>query len=382
MAHGTGTPRKGRGICRIRLSDGGRAEPRGLVDSGAAAYRRRHARIPPLADGARDDGGRTGSGIAPVLETGVPAAGRVRRRCAGEGLEAAPGRRERRNRKPRSPGGEGRLVALACPQPPEGRSRWTMRPLADRLVEPGIVPTVPDGTVGTALKKGTKPWPRQCRCIPPKASGDLPAAMEDVLERHRREFAEDGVLAVMDGTSRQRRRETRAPRPVRPGDPAIHDSGYGRNGAADLSMPFAPPPGWREVTVTDRRTRGDRARVIREPVDVTFPGRRVVPVMDSPDVHTVGSLHGTFPPDGAARTASRPEIHHTPKRAGWSDVAGTGIGAMVRQCLNRRIPDRETMCRETAAWARQGNRERATVDRRFTTADARIRLRSLYPSTQ
>ncbi len=86
MAHGTGTPRKGRGIYRIRLSDGGRAEPRRLVDSGAAAYRRRHARIPPLADGARDDGGRTGSGIAPVLETGVPAAGRVRRRCAGEGL--------------------------------------------------------------------------------------------------------------------------------------------------------------------------------------------------------------------------------------------------------------------------------------------------------
>ncbi len=227
-----------------------------------------------------------------------------------------------------------------------------------------------------------KPWPRRYRCIPPRASGDLPAAMEDVLERYQREFTDDGVLAVMDGTSRQRRRETRVPRPVRPGEPAIHDFEYGRNGTANLFMPFAPLPGWREVKVTDRRTRRDWARVIRGPVDVTFPGRRIVPVMDSPDVHTVGSLHGTFPPEEAARTASRLEIHHPPKHAGWSDVAGTGIGAMVRQCLNRRIPDRETMCRETEAWARRRNRERATVDWRLTTADARIRLKSLYPSTQ
>ncbi len=227
-----------------------------------------------------------------------------------------------------------------------------------------------------------KPWLRRYRCIPPRASGDLPAAMEDVLERHQRELTDDGALAVMDGTSRQRRRETRVPRPARPGDPAVHDFGYGRNGTANLFMPFAPLPGRREVTVTDRRTRGDWARVIRGPVDVTFPGRRIVPVMDSPDVHTVGSLHGTFPPEEAARIASRLEIHHPPRRAGRPDVAGTGIGAMVRQCLDRRIPDRETMCHETEAWARNRNRERATVDWRFTTADARIRLRSLYPSTQ
>ncbi len=227
-----------------------------------------------------------------------------------------------------------------------------------------------------------KPWRKQYWCIPPKASGDLLAAMEDVLERHQREFTEDEVLAVMDGTSRQQRRETRVPRPVRPGEPAIHDFEYGRNGTANLFMLFAPLLGWREVTVTDRRTRRDWARVIRGPVDVTFPGRRIVLVMDSPDVHTVGSLHGTFPPEEAARIASRLEIHHPPRRAGWSDVAEAGIGAMVRQCLNRRIPDRETMCRETEAWARRRNRERATVDWRFTTADARIRLKSLYPSTQ
>ena len=227
-----------------------------------------------------------------------------------------------------------------------------------------------------------KPWLRQYRCIPPTASGDLLAAMEDVLEQYQREFTEDEVLVCMDETSRQQRRETRVPRPARPGDPAVHDFEYERNGTANLSMPFAPLLGWREVTVTDRRTRRDWARVIRGPVDVTFPGRRIVPVMDSPDVHTVGSLHGTFPTEEAARIASRLEIHYTPKHAGWSDVAETGIGAMVRQCLNRRIPDRAAMCRQTGAWAERRNRERAAVNWRFTTADARVRLRSLYPSTQ
>ena len=193
--------------------------------------------------------------------------------------------------------------------------------------------------------------------------------MEDVLEQYQREFTEDEVLAVMDGTSRQRTRETRVPRPARPGDPAIHDSGYERNGTANLFMLFAPPPGWREVKVTDRRTRRDWARVIRGPVDVTFPGRRIVPVMDSLNVHTVGSLHGTFPPDGAARIAARLEIHHPPKHAGWSDVAEIEIGAMVRQCLDRRIPDRAAMCRQTGAWAERRNRESIHV-----WNQARIRL--------
>ncbi len=227
-----------------------------------------------------------------------------------------------------------------------------------------------------------KPWLRRYWCIPPKASGDFVAAMEDVLDQYQREFTEDEVLAVMDETSRQQRRETRVPRPARPGDPAIHDFGYERNGTANLFMLFAPLLGWREVKVTDRRTRRDWARVIRGPVDVTFPGKRIVLVMDNLNVHTVGSLHGTFPPDGAARTAARLEIHHPPKRAGWPDVAEAGIGAMVRQCLNRRIPDRAAMCRQTGAWAERRNREKAAVNWRFTTADARVRLKSLYPSTQ
>ncbi len=156
MAQETGTPKnKGRKIYRVRLSDGERAELRQLADSSAAAYRRRHARILLLADEDRDDGGRTDCDIAPVLEIGKSTVERVRRRCVEEGLEAALVRREQRNRKARSldGGGEAKLVAIACSQPPEGRSRWTMQLLADRLVELEIVDTISDETVRKTLKK-------------------------------------------------------------------------------------------------------------------------------------------------------------------------------------------------------------------------------------
>ncbi len=158
MAQKTGTPRnRGRRIYRVRLSDGERAELRQLADSRAAAYRRRHARILLLADEDRDDGGRTDCDIASILEIGKSTVERVRRRCVEEGLEAALVRREQRNRKARSleGGGEGRLVAIACPQPPEGRSRWTMQLLADRPGGLEIVDTISDETVRKTLKKTT-----------------------------------------------------------------------------------------------------------------------------------------------------------------------------------------------------------------------------------
>lgn len=206
--------------------------------------------------------------------------------------------------------------------------------------------------------------------------------MEDVLEQCQRDFAEDEVLVCMDETSKQQTKETRIPRPVRPGDPEILDFECERNGVATLFMLFAPLLGWREVTVTGHRTRRNWARVIRELADITFPGRRIVLVMDSLNVHTIGSLYEALPPEEAARIAARLEIHCTLKHGSWLNLAEIGIGAMVRQCLRRRIPDRETMCRQTQAWAKRRNRERVTVDWRFTTADARIKLKSLYPSTQ
>ncbi len=206
--------------------------------------------------------------------------------------------------------------------------------------------------------------------------------MEDVLEVHAREYADDTVLVCLDETSKQQTKETRTPLPVRPGQPAGHDFEYERNGTANLFMLHAPLAGWRHVEVTDRRTRQDFARVLRDLADIHFPERDIVLVMDNLNTHKLSSLYETFVPEEASRLAGRFEIHHTPKHGSWLNMAEIEINVLSRQCLDRRIPDRETMMREVGAWQEHRNASAKPVDWRFRTRDARIKLKSLYPSVQ
>ena len=206
--------------------------------------------------------------------------------------------------------------------------------------------------------------------------------MEDVLEVYHRDYAEDEVLVCMDETSRQQVRETRAPQPAAPGAPAVYDYEYERNGTSNLFMLFAPLEGWRRVEVTERRTKVDWAHLIRGLVDVDCPGKRVVLVMDNLNTHAPASLYEAFEPAEARRIAERLEIHYTPKHGSWLNMAEIEIGAMVGQCLDRRIPDRDFLRREVEAWQERRNHESVRVDWRFTTADARVKLKSLYPSVQ
>lgn len=206
--------------------------------------------------------------------------------------------------------------------------------------------------------------------------------MEDVLEVYHRAFDDDTVLVCMDETSKQQTKEVRVPRPVRPGQPAIVDFEYERNGVANLFMVFAPLLGWRWVKVTDRRTRRDWAHLIRELVDEIFPGKTIVLVMDNLNTHSLASLYEAFEPAEARRIADRLEIHYTPKHGSWLNMAEIEIGVLSRQSLSRRIPDRDGICREARAWQDRRNREGGSVNWRFRTADARIKLKSLYPSIQ
>ena len=206
--------------------------------------------------------------------------------------------------------------------------------------------------------------------------------MEDVLEVYRRDYAEDEVLVCMDETSRRQVKETRVPRPAAPGLPTVHDHEYERNGTSNLFMLFAPLRGWRRVEVTERRTKVDRAHLVGRLVDEDYPDKRVVLVMDNLNTHTPASLHEAFEPAEARRIAERLEIHYTPKHGSWPDMAEIETGAMVGQCLDRRIPDRDFLRREVEAWQERRNRESVRVDWRFTTTDARIKLKSLYPSIQ
>ena len=206
--------------------------------------------------------------------------------------------------------------------------------------------------------------------------------MEDILEVYQRTYGEDEVLVCMDETSKQQVKETRIPLAPKVGSLEKFDYEYERNGVSNLFMLFAPLDGWRHVKVTDRHTKIDWAHLIKELVDEHFPDKRVILVMDNLNTHKLGSLYEAFEPAEARRIAERLELHYTPKHGSWLDMAEIEIGVMSRQCLNRRIPDQKTLRKEINAWQEQRNKKAIHVNWRFTTADARIKLKSLYPSIQ
>ena len=207
--------------------------------------------------------------------------------------------------------------------------------------------------------------------------------MEDVLEVYQRPYGDNEVLVCLDETSKQQVKETRLPRPMRPGAAAGYDYEYERNGVSNLFMLFAPLEGWRRVAVTDRRTKVDWACRIKQLADEDYPDKeRIVLVMDNLNTYRAASLYEAFEAAEARRIAERLEIHYTPKHGSWLNMAEIEIGVMARQCLDRRIPDQEVLRREVETWQGQRNRDTVRVNWRFTTQDARIKLKSLYPSIQ
>lgn len=216
--------------------------------------------------------------------------------------------------------------------------------------------------------------------IPPKANAAFVAAMEDVLEVYTRPHDPARPLVCLDETSKQLVAETRAPLPMLPGQPARHDYEYERKGTANLFMLFAPLEGWRHVEVTDRRTAIDYAKILRDLSDTHFQrAEKIVLVQDNLNTHSPASLYEAFAPDEARRLFERFEWHYTPKHGSWLDLAESELAVLSGQCLDRRIPDRATLGREVTAWLKRRNTNNAKADWRFTTADARIKLKSLYP---
>ncbi|CAN5439137.1 hypothetical protein BH11PLA2_BH11PLA2_44280 [soil metagenome] len=219
--------------------------------------------------------------------------------------------------------------------------------------------------------------------IPPEQNGDFVAAMEDVLEVYQRPHDPSRPVVCLDEQSKQLIRETRTPIPAAPGRPERCDYEYERNGTANLFMLFEPLGGFREVKVTDRRTKLDFAEVIRELVDVHYASAtKIVLVMDNLNTHKIGSLYEAFPPAEARRLIEKLEIHYTPKHGSWLNMAETELSVLTKQCLDRRIPDSELLTREVYAWVKSRNTSHAKIDWRFTTNKARIKLKRLYPSIQ
>ena len=220
-------------------------------------------------------------------------------------------------------------------------------------------------------------------CIPPEHDAEFVFHMEDVLDVYTRPFDPRRPVVCFDETSRQLLGEVSLPTAVAPGQPAREDFEYVRSGVVNLFLACEPLRGWRHVTVSDRRTRVDFAHCIKDLVEVHYPdAERIVLVMDNLNIHSPASLYEAFPPAEAKRLADRLEIHHTPRHGSWLNMAEIELHALSRQCLDRRLPDQPTVAREVAAWQTPRNAAIATIDWRFTTADARIKLKHLYPSIQ
>ena len=205
--------------------------------------------------------------------------------------------------------------------------------------------------------------------------------MEDVLEVYTRPRDSDRPLVCLDESSKQLIAETRAPIPMKPGHPARFDYEYERNGTANLFMLFAPLEGWRHVKVTDRHTAVDYAHVLKELADIRFPdAESIVLVQDNLNIHNKSSLYEAFPAAEARRLVERFEWHYTPKHGSWLNLAESELGVLSSQCLDRRIPSKAILTDEIAAWELDRNAHHTKADWQFTTSNARIKLKHLYPS--
>ena len=219
--------------------------------------------------------------------------------------------------------------------------------------------------------------------IPPEANAAFVCQMEEILELYHRPLEPEQPLVCVDESSKQLVSETHSAVPAEPGKPERYDHEYKREGVSNLFMFFAPLLAWRHVAVTDRRTQNDFAIQMKYLVDEAFPkAKKVRVVMDNLNTHVAHALYQTFEPAEARRLLEHLEFHYTPKHGSWLNMAEIEFSVLATQCLDRRIPDKNTLSAEVATWETQRNQQKSIVDWQFSTPDARIKLKHLYPSIQ
>lgn len=205
--------------------------------------------------------------------------------------------------------------------------------------------------------------------------------MEDVLSVYTRPYDARYPVVCFDETSKQLVKETQVPLPAEPGQPKRYDYEYERNGVWNLFMFSEPLAGWRHVEVTERRTKQDYAKQMKYLVDVRYPDAQwIIVVHDQLNTHDPSALYETFAPQEAKRILDKLEIHYTPKHGSWLNMAEIELSVLARQCLDRRLPKQDMLKREVAAWENRRNAQSRRIDWQFTTEDARIKLKRLYPS--
>jgi hypothetical protein len=220
-------------------------------------------------------------------------------------------------------------------------------------------------------------------CIPPKANAEFVCKMEDVLEVYRRPYDPKRPVVCLDEASKQLIGEVATPVPAAPGQVGHYDYEYVRKGVANLFTISEPLAGQREVEVTDRRTKKDYALCLRKIADELYAEAEVIVlVQDNLNTHSPASLYEAFEPAEAWRLMNRFEVHYTPKHGSWLNMAEIEVGVLSRQCLARRIDNVDVLRRQVTTWKTNRNAASTKVNWQFTTADARTKLRKLYPSLE
>ncbi len=364
----------------VDLSEEEQALLNELISAGMQRVRKtNHARILLKADA-----GWTDQAIAEALDVSIPTIQRVRERFVEQSFEQALNPSPTRRKYQRLLDGvqEAYLIALTCSTPPKGYRRWSLRLLAEKMIQLEYADELSHETVRQVLAENElKPWLRKEWCIPPKENAQFVYHMEDVLDVYQRPADPRYPLICFDETPVQLVSETRKALPMKLGQPERWDYEYHREGTANLFMFFAPLQNWRHVEATAHRTKADWARCMHDLVYLHFPqAERCVLIEDQLNTHDPAALYEVFPPAEAKCILDRLEFHFTPKHGSWLNMAEIEFSVLSRQCLDRYIPSRTILREEVTAWEVDRNSNGAAVDWRFTTADARIKLKKLYPT--
>lgn len=361
----------------VTLSEAERRELEELIRGGKPSARRvKRAQILLAADV-----GETEQTIATTLSVGTSTVYRTRRRFVEGGLDDALTESRRIGAQRKLTGSdEAMLVAVACSAAPQGRARWTLELLANEVVRRTEHEFVSRETVRRRLLDNElKPWREKMWCIP-KIDAEYVARMENVLDLYAEPAEPKRPVVCFDETPVQLIGETRLPWPAKPGSLAKCDYEYRRNGTANLFVFLNAHTPWRHVKVTERKTALDFAQCMHDLAMVHYREADTIRVvLDNLSAHKPAALYEAFEPELARQLSRRLEFHFVPKHASWLNMVEIEIGVLVRQCLDRRIPDRETLEREIACWQRQRNEAGARIKWMFNVNNAREKLGKAYP---
>jgi transposase len=363
---------------RVDLSQSERDELSAVVSGGKLPVRRlKRMQILLAADAGVGD-----EAIAVSVQTSGSTIYRTKKRFVEISLEAALSEEPRAGAARKLSGKqEVQLVALACSDAPEGCARWTLKLLANALVEVIEHQSISRDTIRRRLDDNDlKPWQKKMWCIA-KIDGDYIARMEDLLDLYAEPHDPKRPVVCFDESPIQLIGEVRVPITPKPGKRYRYDSEYKRNGTANLFVMVDANRSWRKVKVTDRRANQDFAVCMRDLADVDYPhADKIRVVMDNLSTHTASAIYQTFPADEARRILRRLEFHYTPRHASWLNIVEIEIGVIRRQCLDRRIDSRAKLETEVRAWERRRTESGARIRWMFSIDQARVKMAESYPT--